>query len=159
MIKRGEEAEGMYLIIDGQVNVYYKTTEATLKFLDVADDIGDFCLLDKRSHFSYCCKSDVLCMFIPVKKLREILEKSYQDKFFMFRRAKLRSRQLIILKEKHLKLKESLMAKLQEGTITMSELCLIRSTHLANVNLTPEVRTDYEGLQEVGHRISQGKCY
>ena len=42
IIRRRKKPTGLYLILDGEVKVYYRSTQSTLLYLDIGHDLGDF---------------------------------------------------------------------------------------------------------------------
>jgi len=105
-VRRGERSDGLFFILEGEVAVYYKTKNMTVKYLDSTDDFGDICLLNKKSHLTYAGLTEVVCMFIPESNLEEILQGSSSDRVFLERRAEVRRRQLFCLRDKARKLQE-----------------------------------------------------
>ncbi len=86
----------------------YRNPSNVVNYLTVGDDFGDICLLDKLSHFSYVCDTDVLCMFISQSNLQALLAEHYRDQLFLTRRARLRLNQLVSIKSRMVQVKRSI---------------------------------------------------
>ena len=95
-------------MLDGDISVVYTSSSNVVNFLTVGDDFGDICLLDKVSHFTYICDTDVLCMFISYNNLIGLLSEQYRDQVFLTRRAKLRLNQLFCIKSRMVQAKRSI---------------------------------------------------
>lgn len=105
IIKRREYADGIYLILDGEARVYYRSRLFTLQYLDVGDDFGEVCILNKASHYSYICNSDLLCLYLDASLLNSIINEYPECQVFLTKRAKLRQNKLnnLMLKAKEIR--------------------------------------------------------
>ena len=120
----------------------YKDPSNVLNYLTVGDDFGDICLLDRLSHFSYICDTDVLCMFVSKANLAALLSEQYRDELFLSRRAKLRLNQLVGIKSRILQVKKSIAKnvilefnKLEEGPKEYSSRVEVRNKFQKDQNL------------------------
>ena len=91
----------------------YRTPSNVVNFLTVGDDFGDMCLLDRHSHFTYICDTDVFCMFISKDKLIEALGNHPKELLFLQRRATMRINQTMSLRGKVVEAKSALIQKIK----------------------------------------------
>ena len=99
--------------MDGDISLVYKNPSNVLNFLTVGDDFGDICLLDRLSHFTYVCETDVFCMFIPKEKFLEKIKNYPREQLFLERRATLRINQVMSLRGKVTQARAALLQKIK----------------------------------------------
>lgn len=140
----------MYFILDGQISSYYRQEENNVKTFRPSDDFGDECLLEGRSHYTFVCDTEVLCMFVSHKSLKKILIKNPKDKIFLTRRAYMRRKHFESVKEPfHLQILErkrqlrrnlhQFSAEIEEGSSVNPFSQLLRA--VADVSQNPETNS------------------
>lgn len=76
ILHRGKYSPGIYWITYGTVKVTYINDTKPVIELEEGDSFGSFCLLDEQSRFNYIAKSTCMAHFLPLEKLKDILDEN-----------------------------------------------------------------------------------
>lgn len=98
LIARHEQSPGIYFVLRGKLEARYKSEDCVVDVVDENEYLGDFCLINRKSHVDYVCKYPVVCLFISIKALNEILLESKPNHKLATATAKLRLKYLVYLK-------------------------------------------------------------
>ena len=102
ILERTEESKGIYFILRGRVISYRKNNKFAVSILVVGDDLGDCCISGQRSHLTYQCVTDTVCIMVDRDNLETIMRKYPQDELFLRRRTLMRQNYIKTLyKETH----------------------------------------------------------
>ena len=132
IVQRREPFPGIFFIIDGEVRVFFRSKANTVYFKSNGDYFGESCLLNRNSHFSYVCETDVLAMFIPTDKLDEILLNYLDERHNLERRAAMRERKLKNMKFR-IQLKRSQLTEIKRRQVVNLEYGLPNQQDLLNL--------------------------
>lgn len=67
IIKRAEKSQGVYLILQGTVTLYYKGH--SVYSVGPNEHFGHFCLFEHLSRYEYKCTEPIICLFIDRSQL------------------------------------------------------------------------------------------
>ena len=76
ILHRGKLSPGIYWITYGKVIVTYLSDNEPVQELEEGDSFGSFCLLEEQSRFNYVAKNTCMAHFLPLDKLKMIIEKN-----------------------------------------------------------------------------------
>lgn len=79
MLARRSKSKGIYFIIDGGVKMEYKPGYQAISLLDKGDFFGDFCILDKLSHFTFSCQEDTMVTFVSCEDLIALITDEFPE--------------------------------------------------------------------------------